>query len=119
MKLNLTTLRKLNKFANLTTHDLTISHVHEILGIVNLSVPDGVAEPLLASIKSESDEGLVDWIMEPANQEMILEKVQPIKQKMTISCPTCDEMAQYEYAEAAEKNPHVVCRFCSAVIPLE
>lgn len=118
MKLNLATLRKLNKFSSLTTHDLTLPVVHEVLGMVNLSMSDEVAEPLLERIKSGEDEALIDWLLDGENQGMILENVHPVKQKMTVCCPTCDEMAQYDFAEAAELNPHVVCKFCSAVIPL-
>jgi predicted RNA-binding Zn-ribbon protein involved in translation (DUF1610 family) len=119
MNLNLQTLQALNKFRTKAIHDVTVDDVAETLNILDISADPNSMHKVVQILAADDDQQLIDWVLEPANQEKVLEAVKPAEQKLTIACPECNELALYRVTEIARTNPHVVCRFCSVMIPLE
>jgi hypothetical protein len=118
MRLNLATIRKLGKYASLTTHDITPDIAKELLDILGLRVDEAILNELITQLKNDDEDSLIDWIADPDRQDSLLQKVKPVEKKLTIECPKCLFVALYSLNEVASVEPHVVCRGCGGVIPL-
>lgn len=118
MRLNLATLRKLSKYATLTTHELTPDVARDLLSILGFTVNDDTLKEVLEVLLKEDEDDLVTWISDPDRQERLLQKVKPIEKKLTIECPECNFLGMYNVKTVAAIDPHVLCVECGVVIPL-
>jgi hypothetical protein len=119
MNLNLQSLQLLNKFSKKTIHQLTLDDISEMVEVVGVNADPSTLHKILGILSADDEKMAADWILEPGNQTKVLESLKPPEEKLTVACPTCDELALYGMREVGQVNPHLICRFCSAIIPLD
>jgi ribosomal protein S27E len=117
--INLGALTKLKKFGSLTTHSIDVSHVIEIAEIFGKQVDKEMAASLLNAFQQDAVEPMVDWCVKEENIQKLQTLMSPKAQRMLVDCPHCGELSTFQFGEVAPLNPHVICRICSKVIPVE
>jgi ribosomal protein L32 len=117
--INLGTLTKLKKFSSLTTHDIDVSHVIEIADMFGKQVDEELASSLLDAFRQDAVEPMVDWCVKEENIQKLQTLMSPKAQRMLVDCPNCSELSTFHFGEVAPVNPHVICRHCGFVIPVE
>jgi hypothetical protein len=86
--------------------------------VVGVKANPSTLHKILTLLSNDDEQAAVDWILEPENQTKVLESLKPAEEKLTIACPTCYQLGLYGMKEVGQVNPHIICRFCEAIVPL-
>lgn len=118
--MSLQLLKVLRRFQGKTTHDITLDDLKAVSATLNLSFNEEMASTLLEQLKTDSIESVTDWVLEPDNQQKLLDGIKPAtKPKLTIECDQCNELNMVDVAEVPTLKPHIVCRHCGVYVSLE